>query len=243
MDVSILEDLGLTPNEIKIYLALLDLGSSSAGKIIEKSRLQNSVTHRALNSLIEKGLINFVLEGRRKIYQATNPENFFQFMEEKKVRFEQILPELKQKQKFAEKKEQAAIYKSIRGIKEIYNNLISTKAKEYNTFGGGKEVTYEVMGESWWKSLHTRRIANQLPARQIFDETIREFGDELNKRSLSNVRFLSQKFAQLTETVIVGDKVGIVVFAQHPYGFLVEDRIVAESYRKQFELMWKLAKK
>ncbi|MEK6845362.1 MAG: helix-turn-helix domain-containing protein [Nanoarchaeota archaeon] len=243
MDASILEDLGLTQNEIKIYLALLDLGSSSAGKIIDKSHLQNSVTHRALNSLIEKGLINFILEGRRNIYQATNPENFFQFMEEKKVRFEQILPELKLKQKLAGKKENAVIYKSVKGIKEIYNNLISTNAKEYNTFGGGKEVTYEVMGEFWWKNLHTRRIANKLPARQIFDETIRKFGEELNKRPLSKVRFLPQQFAQLTETIIVGNKVGIIVFARHPYGFLIEDKIVAESYRKQFELMWRLAEK
>ncbi|MEK6938141.1 MAG: helix-turn-helix domain-containing protein [Nanoarchaeota archaeon] len=243
MDTSVLEDLGLTPAEIKLYLTLLELGSSSAGKIIEKSHLQNSVTHRALNSLIEKGLINFVLEGKRKIYQATDPENFQQFIEEKKQRFQQLLLELKQRQSFSGKKENATIFKGIRGIKEIYNLLISTKAKEYNTFGGGKRVTYEVMGENWWTSLHTRRIAHKLPARQIFDETIRKFGQELNKRPLSQVRFLPQQFEQLTETIIVGNKVGIIVFTENPYGFLIEDKIVAESYRKQFELMWKMAKK
>ncbi|MFA6461271.1 MAG: helix-turn-helix domain-containing protein [Candidatus Woesearchaeota archaeon] len=243
MDTSILEDLGLTPAEIKIYLTLLELGSSSAGKIIEKSKLQNSVTHRALNSLIEKGLISFVQEGKRRIYQATDPENFHQFMDEKKVRFDQILPELKQRQGFSKQKENALVFKGIRGIKEIYSLLISTKAKEYNTFGGGKRVTYEVMGETWWKNMHTRRIANKLPARQIFDETIRKFGVELNKQSLSQVKFLPQQFEQLTETVIVGNKVGIIVFTENPYGFLIEDKVVADSYRKQFELMWKIARK
>lgn len=94
-----------------------------------------------------------------------------------------------------------------------------------------------------WTSLHTRRIAHKLPARQIFDETIRKFGQELNKRPLSQVRFLPQQFEQLTETIIVGNKVGIIVFTENPYGFLIEDKIVAESYRKQFELMWKMAKK
>jgi len=243
MDTSILEDLGLTPAEIKIYLTLLELGSSSAGRILEKSHLQNSVTHRALNSLIEKGLINYVLEGRRKIYQATDPDNFNQFIEEKKERFQQLLPELKQRQKFSDKNEASTIFKGIRGIKEIYHLMISTKAKEYNTFGGGKRVTYEVMGENWWNNLHTRRIANKLPSRQIFDETIRKFGQELNKRSFSQVRFLPQQFEQLTETVIVGNKVAIIVFTDNPYGFLMEDKVVADSYRKQFELMWKIARK
>lgn len=243
MDTSIFEDLGLTPAEIKVYLALLDLGSSSAGKILETSHLQNSVVHRALNTLIEKGLLNFVLEGKKRIYQATNPEDFFQFMDEKKARFAQILPELKQRQKLAGKKESASIFKGIKGVKEIYHHLISTQAKEYNTFGGGKRVTYEIMGENWWKNLHTRRIANQLPARQIFDETIREFGEELNQRPFSQVRFLPQQFEQMTETIIVGNKVGIIVFAEHPYGFLIEDAIVAESYLKQFDLLWKMARK
>ena len=81
-----------------VYITLLEIGSSSAGPILEKSGLQNSVVHRALNSLIEKGLISFILEGKRKLYQATNPENFHDFIEDKKTRFDKILPELKQKQ-------------------------------------------------------------------------------------------------------------------------------------------------
>jgi sugar-specific transcriptional regulator TrmB len=40
MDTEIFEDLGLTKTEIKIYLTLLELGSSSAGKILENSKLQ-----------------------------------------------------------------------------------------------------------------------------------------------------------------------------------------------------------
>ena len=84
MNTGVFEELGLSNSEIKTYLTLLGLGSSSAGKILEKSELQNSVLHRALNTLIEKGLINYVLEEKRKIYQATDPENFHNFIEEKR---------------------------------------------------------------------------------------------------------------------------------------------------------------
>ena len=87
MDITILEDLGLSITEIKVYLSLLELGSSTAGPILEKSQLQNSVVHRAINTLITKGLINFILEGKRKIYQATDPENFITYIDEKKKRF------------------------------------------------------------------------------------------------------------------------------------------------------------
>jgi len=67
MDVSILEDLGLRKAEISAYIALLELGSSSAGKILQKSKLQNSVVHRSLNSLMEKGLVTHIFLGKKNI--------------------------------------------------------------------------------------------------------------------------------------------------------------------------------
>lgn len=241
MNTAILEDLGLTQAEIKVYLTLLELGNATAGTILKKCKLQNSVMHRALNSLIEKSLINFIMEGRRKIYQATDPEHFFNFIDDKKTRFEQILPELKKKQTFAKQKETATIYKSIRGIKEVYSIMVNTKAKEYNTFGGGYPCV-DLMGETWWNNLHQRRIKNKLKSRQVFDDTVKKLGADLNKLNLTNIKFLNKEFYQAQETVIVGDKVAIAVFTENPYAFLIEDKVVADGYRKHFEMLWKIAK-
>jgi sugar-specific transcriptional regulator TrmB len=242
MDTSILEDLGLTNAEIKVYMALLELGNTTAGPILEKSGVQNSVVHRALNSLIGKGLISYIMEGRRKVYQATDPENFLDFIDDKESRFLQLLPELKKKQAFAREKKQATIFNGKKGINEIYNRLLSSGGKEYNTFGGGKRVTYDVMGDTWWKNLHAKRIAKKIPCRQVFDETIRRFGEELNKKPITHIRFLSQDFEQLQETVIIGSMVAIVIFTENPYGLLIEDKSVVDGYRKYFELLWKKAK-
>lgn len=241
MDTEIFEELGLTRTEIKLYLTLLEIGSSTAGTILEKSKLPNSTVHRDLNSLIERGLINFILEGKRKIYQATDPEHFFDFIEEKRRKFEEVLPELKEKQKRAVKKEFASVYKGVRGIKEVYNIMINVKGKEYNTFGGGP-ITSEIMGFTWWLNLHKRRVANKLSSRQVFDESVRKGGKDIAKNPLTKIRYVDKEFAQFQETVIVGDFVAIAVFSENPYAFLIEDKNVAESYRKHFELLWKNAK-
>jgi sugar-specific transcriptional regulator TrmB len=243
MDTEVLEDLGLTQAEIKTYIALLELGTSSAGKIIERSGLQNSVIHRSLNSLIEKGLATFILEGRKKIYQATDPENFHEFIDDKKKMFDTILPELKLKQKFSKETTFARVYKGKRGINEMYNFLINVKGNEYNTFGGGTRVTHESMGDSWWTNLHRKMVAKKLKRRQIFDETIRNFGTMLSRLPYSDIRYLSKEFEQLQETIIIGEYIGIAIFTSEPYGVLIKDKEVADGYRKQFEMLWKLAKK
>ncbi|MFH1848639.1 MAG: helix-turn-helix domain-containing protein [archaeon] len=241
MDTSILEDLGLTQAEIKTYIALLELGTSSAGRILEKSRLQNSVVHRALNSLIEKGLISYILEGRRKIYQATNPDNFMDFIDDKKRRFKEILPELRNIRLFSEKETRAELLRGKRGINELYVSLLDSGGEEYNTFGGGSRVTHEVMSDSWWRNLHAKRIDRGIPSRQVFDETLRPFGKRLNRLRLTQIRFLPREFEQLQETITIGDCVGIAIFTENPYGVLIRDRTVAEGYRKQFEILWETA--
>ncbi len=241
MDLEILEDLGLTSTEIKVYVCLLELGSSHAGGLLDKSRLPNSTVHRDLNSLISKGLVGYILEGKKKVYKATNPEHFFEFIEDKKRRFEEILPELKAKQRLKKEEGSASVYKGVRGIKEVYSIMISAGGKEYNTFGGGP-ITSEIMGFTWWLNLHKRRVANKLPSRQVFDESVKVEGKDIAKNPLTKIRYVSKEFAQFQETVIVGDYVAIAVFSANPYAFLIKDKNVAESYRKHFELLWSIAK-
>jgi len=241
MDVEILEDFGLTRSEINVYLTILELGSSGAKAIVNKSELQSSVVYRALDSLAEKGLIGFIMVGKRKIYQSISPEHFLNYIDEKKEQFKAILPELKKKQLLAQKIEGATVYKGIRGLKEVYTIMRNAEGDEYLTFGGGKPCE-DLLGTTWWLNHHRKRISNNLPARQIYDSTVKKIGDILNKWKKTKIKFLSKEFAQFQETVIVGDYVAINVFTESPYSFLIKDKVVAEGYRKHFELLWRIAK-
>jgi len=53
---------------------------------------------------------------------------------------------------------------------------------------------------------------------------------------------LPEEYAQLQETIIIRDYVGIAIFAENPYGILIKDEIVSDGYRKQFEILWDKAK-
>lgn len=53
MDTTALEELGLSPTEIKIYLCLLTLGPSKAGQLVKQSGVQNPVAHLTLGKLLK----------------------------------------------------------------------------------------------------------------------------------------------------------------------------------------------
>lgn len=242
MDFEILEDLGLSQSEIKVYTKLLEIGTSSAKDIIYKSKLQNSVVHRALNSLIEKGVINYILKGKHKEYSATNPEFFFTYIEDKKKQFENIFPKLKEKQLLQKKETQTSMFKGKRGISEVYQKLISQTKGEFLTFGGSKETT-EFMGLVWWENMYTKRINNKLSQRHIASTEVLPYIDSFLKMKLTKIRFLpKEQFSQYQETAIIDDFIAITIFADEGYTILIQNKDVANGYRKNFEMMWNLAK-
>lgn len=157
MDLDVLVDAGLTNAEAKTYIALLELGASQVGRIMERSGLQSSVTHLSLNNLVNKGFVSFSKDGKRKRYQAANPEHLLEFLNEKRERIEKILPELIKKQKSAEEKAEATIFRGVRGVKELLYELLEAGGKEHHTFGS--TVKSLMLGGEWWVRYHRKRAA------------------------------------------------------------------------------------
>ena len=100
MKERMLERLGLTRHESRVYLALLELGSTNAGPIIAKTKLHRQIVYSALESLIDKGIVTFVVEKNRRYFQAADPEQFKEWfkeeekeIDERRKEFERLLPE------------------------------------------------------------------------------------------------------------------------------------------------------
>ncbi len=235
MDTQILEDIGLTNAEIKVYLTLLELGSSTAGPIIEKSNLQSSVAHMTLIKLAAKGFITSIQEGKRHHYQATNPSNIINFINEKKEKFEQLLPELLIKQQHAKQKPEVTLYRGIKGIKELLLELLNAGGNEHHTFGSSKKSL--LLGEAWWVQYHKDRAKKRVKAKLLFNESLKKWKAE-TKYPLTEVKYTKQGFEPLTETIIRNDKVGIIIWTDNPIGTLIHQKEAAQSYEQFFQLLW-----
>ena len=238
MNTQILEDIGLSNAEIKVYLALLELGTSTAGSILEKSGLQNSVVHMTLNKLIERGFVTFVKEGKRNHYQAANPKHIIDFINEKKERFEDILPELLVKQQQAKAKPEIITFRGINGIKELLMELLEAGGKEHHTFGSTAKSL--MLGDAWWVSYHKKRSQREIKAKLLFNESLAHWKAE-TKYPKSEVKYTKAGFEPLTETIIRNDKIGIIIWSDKPLGMIIHQKEAAESYDQFFKIMWNTA--
>jgi HTH-type transcriptional regulator, sugar sensing transcriptional regulator len=240
METKILEDLGFTNAEIKVYLALLELGSATAGPIIAKSALQSSVVHMTLNNLVTKGFVSFIKEGQRNHYQAADPKNISIYIEEKKKQFEQLLPELMQKQQMAKEKSEVITFIGIKGVKELLYELLDAGGKEHHAYGSTAEGL--MLGDTFWINYHKRRAEKGVKAKLLFNESLRKWV-EVNRGPKAEYKFSTAGFEPITETIIRNDKIGIIIYTEIPLGILIHNRAAAASYDKFFEVLWKIAKR
>src|SRR3989344_1655982 len=117
MALDILRKIGLSDGEIKVYGALLDLGTAPLNHIHEKVGIERRNIYDILNKLIERGLVTYITENKRRSFKLAHPNKLLGYIEEKKGELERVkaevqseLPELIQKFSFASPEINAEIY-------------------------------------------------------------------------------------------------------------------------------------
>ncbi len=237
-----LRKFGLSQSEVKVYLALIELGASLAGEITKKANINRSNCYDALQRLIEKGLISYVIKANRKYFQAETPEKFLelireqkQHLKDKEKEIKKILPQLTEKSKLSIEKPQATIYKGKKGIKSIFEDIL--RYKEFWVFGSSGKFK-EVLGPFFYL-FKKRTKQKRIKCKLLVSEKTRDTDITIN----AEARFLSKNYITLSSTLVYGDKVAIISWTENPVGFVLVNKQVAESYRTYFKFMWKIAKK
>ncbi|MFH1711109.1 MAG: helix-turn-helix domain-containing protein [Nanoarchaeota archaeon] len=127
----VLEKLGFSPNEIKVYLVLNDHGSTKAGKISKLASVDRSSCYNSLKLLQEKGMVSYVMIGKIKWFQVTGPRRLLDYLHEQEDDVKSILPQLQEMHKSNKIEGQVRMFKGIKGIRSIFMDIIRTGKDNY----------------------------------------------------------------------------------------------------------------
>jgi sugar-specific transcriptional regulator TrmB len=246
MEIEDLMKLDFNRNEAKVYLALIKFGKADAKQIIKETKFHKNIVYDNLEKLIDKGLVSFILEGKKKVFQIASSDslvNYFkekeQEVKEKKEAAIKISKEINKIAKSLPTKQEATIYRGIKAIKSFYNETLNKG--DYVVFGAPQE-SVDIMGEIFWQNYNLKRAHNKITVKMIFNPSIRYHGKKLINK-FTKIKYFERDFEPLTETLIQREEVAITVWTKEPILFLIQDKDVAASYKKFFEKMWKLARK
>jgi HTH-type transcriptional regulator, sugar sensing transcriptional regulator len=239
METKILEEIGLTDSEIKVYLALLKLGSSKKGPLVKESKITSSKIYEVVDKLIEKGLASYVIKNKVKHFNASTPLRIKDYikekeneLKEKEKKFEKILPQLEMMQKFAQSETDAEIYKGWKGMQTIYTELyeILNPNEEYFIFGASKGQDNEKV-KSFFTRFNMERLNKNLKANIIFNKSAKKN---------SNIRYLDHNTP--SEILIYKDRTAIILLEKEPLVILIKSESISRSFKIYFDTMWEIAK-
>ncbi|MEA3429914.1 MAG: helix-turn-helix domain-containing protein [Nanoarchaeota archaeon] len=240
MDTSILEDLGLSKGEIKVYLVLLELGSTKVGQVIEKSRMASSAVHNALNTLTVKGLVTFIKKGKVKYYAAVSPKRLVEFIDEKKRRVLKILPELELKQKLAKQKEEAEVFVGFKGVTSMINYTLDTlkKGDDCLFLAASGSVTLSDSIHKFYKKYDLRRIEKGVKVKGISKKKDKHYFEaRLNEGAKMEIHYTDLPFPS---GINFGkDCIAITSWGDVPVGYLIKSKKITAAFKELFYSLWK----
>ncbi|MDO8555848.1 MAG: helix-turn-helix domain-containing protein [Nanoarchaeota archaeon] len=240
MHEALLEELGLSKNEAKVYLTLLETGLTTAGTIAKQAKIHRTNVYDALQRLTEKGIASYTIKDNEHYYEAADPHFLSNLLEEKQQRFHQILPELLLKKQLNKKTGSAQIYEGIKPLTSILNNHL-TKEKTIYVLGAPKEAPS--MMSTFLTHFHKARIKKKILMKHIYNTDCKERAIYLKKMPYTEVRLLPEAYNSLVSTLICNDEVTLTLWStQQPISIHIKSTEIAEAYKNYFELLYKTAK-
>ncbi len=248
MDAKILESVGFTKGEVRVYLTLLELGDTTTGDIIKRSGITGSKVYEILDRLIKKGLVSYIIREKTKYFQASSPKRLLDYINRKEAEFvrqkksiEALVPELEKIQKSKQKIQSSQIFEGYEGIKTVFNLILESiePGEEYYAFSIGEELNNKnVM--LFLQNYHLKRIKGRIRVKIIANSRERALFRKLSKLKGLQIKYYNNPVP--LGVFIFKDYVATFTFKEKPTAFLIRSEQIADSYRDFFAGLWKIPK-
>jgi len=231
-----LQGLGLNRREILCYTALLELGSSKIGAIVKKTGIPSSKIYEILDKLINRGLVSYVKIGKIKHYQASDPKTLLNYIDEKKKKVEEILPELLLKQKFS-KKQSVEMFEGQKALFSLFTDLINdAKSNEQYLIFSINEENKNDAANLFFKNLAVRRKERKLDVRLLKNM------EHYKKEKHTKLKLKYTEFNLPQGITIFRNIVVILSWVESPIAIKIESETISNQLKEFFLGQWKIAK-
>lgn len=246
MIIEPLRQLGLTEGEIKVYLALVKLGTTTSGPIVEQSGISVSKVYGILDRLAKKGLASHILENKTKHFKAADPQRLMVYLKEKQEFLSQqeaslqgLVNDLKIARNSALTEETAQVYEGLRGIQTARERTLNIMKKgDQMWIIGIARTPYDNL-TPYFIHYHEQRYKKGIKCNFLYNEYAKDpFGKTSSSYPLSEVRYMSKGLVTHAWIEIYADTVTIGNNKGKSFSVVIQDQNVADSFRIYAEQLW-----
>ncbi|MBU1198551.1 MAG: hypothetical protein KKF46_02510 [Nanoarchaeota archaeon] len=248
----VLAHIGLTSSESKVYLALLELGDSTRGDIVNKSGVAGSKVYELLEKLHEKGLVSVYIKDKIKHFKPIHPDQVMLYLENKKNELailekeaHNILPELLLKYNSSKEEQEVELLSGLKGLEIIFREQIRIMKKNETCYViGGTKGSDETAIQAFFEKIHLLREKNKIKTKMLFNYRQKESTERLY--SSKKYSGTETKYILHTSPVAINifkNHTVIIIFGRKISAINIKSQDVAKSFIEYFQILWRTAKK
>ena len=247
MDIeSSLQELGLTKNESKVYIALLDIGNTTTSSIIKKTGVNTSKVYESLERLLKKGLVSYTIIQNKKNWQTENPNSILKYLEDEKIKFEEkksncekMVVDLIARRNILKENTEYKIYEGINGIKTAREHVLDVLNKDETFYIILSSYPKDDKLEAYWADFQKRRAKKEIRCKYLLNQTLKTTGTKRMHLKLTDIRYVNSEVLSPTWMEIYKDYVTIGVLGTSPSVFVIKNEAVAKGFLNYFNTLWK----
>jgi sugar-specific transcriptional regulator TrmB len=239
-------EIGLHENQIKVYLALLQMGEGNIHDIAVNAAVKRTTAYSILDVLKSKGLVTCIEKAGHRTYYAENPKKVLLYFKDRQQeiqshakKFEGLIPELSSIYNVSATKPKIRFYEGVEGLKQVFEETLLLKSGEEILAIATATLIHKVLGDEWVANYLEQRVAGKIKQKAIVEDSV--FGREHQKNDKKENRLTrlvpKEKFPFANEINIFGNKVMIASFKDQ-IGVIIESADVVQTWKAIFELAW-----
>jgi sugar-specific transcriptional regulator TrmB len=248
--LSLIKPYGLSDEESRIYLFLLEHGSATALTISRKLKMGRTKVYRLIDRLHEKQLIAIQVKERGMSFVANHPNKFLQLITEKKAKLEalenslpNLVAHLQSLTSSANKESEVLVYHGIEGLKQVSWNAL--RAKDYLRVYEMEHISDFLpndFSEKFRQELVNRRITTKDLTNKTHFDGYTQVEEIIEK--YSQVKHLDPSLIKIQFEVLIYNDVYATYTYKEKEIFCVEvhNQQLAQMQKQLFDFIWTKAK-
>ncbi|MSU75838.1 MAG: hypothetical protein EXS55_04985, partial [Candidatus Magasanikbacteria bacterium] len=164
----LLQQIGFSKNEAKVYLAALESGPAAAQDIAKQAGLARTTVYSVLEYLVKRGVVGKTTKQGKTRFLADPPEKLLSLINDLRTQVEKSLPQLEAVYNKSETKPKIYFYEGKGAIRKAFDDTLEVKPAEILMWNTDSYFDFERYGldpdyiqKRIKLGIHAKRIAGE----------------------------------------------------------------------------------